>query len=63
MKNQKIRIALIAAGLHMYDLADILQVSEASVTRMMRKELPEDEQDRITELIRQEGVRRNGNNV
>lgn len=63
MKNQRIRIALIEAGLHMYDLADILQVSEASVTRMMRKELPEDEQDRITELIRQEGARRNGNNV
>lgn len=34
-----------------YEVADILGVSENTIIRMMRKELPLDEQKRIADLI------------
>lgn len=63
MKNKKIRIALIETGLHVYELAELLHTSESTVTRMMRQELPADEQNRIAGIIRQEGARRNGSSI
>lgn len=51
MKNIKIRQALLSAGLKNYELAEMLGVSEWTLSRRMRKEMPEDEQKRIIELI------------
>jgi hypothetical protein len=56
-QNKAIRTALKKNGLFTYDLGDILGVSEATVIRMMRRELPQDEQDRIISLIEKEGVK------
>lgn len=56
--NLAIRNALKRCGLYSYNLADILGVSEATITRMMRHELPRDEQNRIINLIEKEGRRK-----
>lgn len=55
--NKRIREELAKHGLFLYQLGKLLNVSEASVTRMMREELPKEEQDRIIELIREEGTK------
>lgn len=56
-KNISVRNALKRYGLFVYDLERILDLSETSITRMMRRELPQDEQDRIISLIEKEGVK------
>ena len=50
-KNMRIREALAHRGLFIWQLGKILNKSEATITRMMREELPEEEQNRIIELI------------
>ena len=50
--NIKIRETLEANGLFLYELADLLGKSEPTITRMMRKELPEEEQERIISMIK-----------
>lgn len=49
--NMRIREALKRKGLYLWQLGKILNYSEAWITRLMRDELPEKEQDRIIELI------------
>ncbi len=56
MKNKAIREALAKRGLFMYQLGKLLNVSEATITRMMRDELPEQEQRRIVKLIEEGGI-------
>lgn len=53
MKNKRIRIALLEHGLTQYDLSKLLDVSEMTVYRRLRDELPQEEQDRIVDLIEQ----------
>ena len=53
-KNISIRTALKENGLYVYDLVDILGVSETTVTRMMRHELSQDDKNRIITLIEKE---------
>lgn len=53
MKNKRIRIKLMEKELTQYDLSKLLGVSETTVYRRLRDELPEKEQDRICELIEQ----------
>lgn len=50
--NIRIREALEANGLFLYELGDLLGKSEPTITRMMRKELPEEEQERIISMIK-----------
>ena len=38
-----------------YELADLLGVSEFTLSRKLRKELPEEEKQRILAVIRKEG--------
>lgn len=52
MKNHLIRVALAEADLRQYQLAEMLGVSETTMVRRLRKELPEEEQMEIVELIR-----------
>ena len=54
MKNEKIREALSQNRMYAYELATLLGISEATFGRMMRKELPDEEQKRIVELIERE---------
>lgn len=55
-KNISIRVAMMTHGLTQWDVAKILGVSESTFYRMMRDELPEDEQERIVKLIENGGV-------
>ena len=49
--NEKVRAAAKDTGVEFWRLADALGVSESTLTRMMRRELPEDEQQRLLHLI------------
>lgn len=49
--NLIIRTALLKNNVYLWELADILGVSEPTVVRRIRKELPEEEQLRIAEMI------------
>lgn len=51
MNNLKIRIKLTEKGMKYYELDRILGISEPTRCRMLRNELPEEEQDRICRLI------------
>ena len=51
MNNMKIRIKLLEHNKRLWWLADLLGTSEATLSRRLRKELPEDEQTRIAQLI------------
>ena len=53
MKNKLIRVAMVANGLKQYELAKLMNIHEASLSRKMREELPEEEQQRIVDLIQQ----------
>lgn len=50
--NMVIRQALREHGVLMYELADYLEVSEPTLTRWMRTELPKDRQEKIVALIK-----------
>ena len=51
MSNIKIRIKLLEYDKKLWWLADMLGISEATMSRRLRKELPEEEQDRICKII------------
>lgn len=51
MNNIKIRQALASKMMKYYQLDEILGVSEATRCRMLRNELPDEEQNRIIQLI------------
>ena len=51
MKNKRIRIKMVEYDITQYGLSKLLGVSEMTVYRRLRDELPEDEQDRISALI------------
>lgn len=50
--NEKIKKALENKRLCQWELADMLGVSEATVTRMLRHELPEEKKKEILDLIK-----------
>lgn len=49
--NKRIRMKLAEYELTQYDLSKLLGVSEMTVYRKLREELPEEEQERICKLI------------
>ena len=51
MNNVKIRMKLASNMLKYWQLARIMGISEMTLTRKLRDELPEPEQDRICQLI------------
>lgn len=51
MTNIRIRRKLYECGLKQWQLGKIIGKSEATVYRLLREELPEEEQDRIIKLI------------
>lgn len=58
MKNEKNRIALLLNKVKVWELTKILGVSETTVTRRLRDELPEPEQERICKLIEEYAKKR-----
>ena len=55
MNNKKVRIAMIESDVRQWELAKMLNISESSLTRKLREELPDKEQDEIVALIKQKG--------
>lgn len=55
MKNKVIREALTAAGMKQWQLADLLGISEPTLTRWLRHELPQEKQAEIVAVIKGEG--------
>ena len=51
MNNKKVRLKMMEHEVTQYGLSKLLGVSEMTVYRRLRDELPEDEQDRIVALI------------
>lgn len=51
MTNKRIRKKMIDKGLKQWELARLMGISEATMYRKLRDELPEEEQDRIIQLI------------
>ena len=59
MNNMMIRIKLLEHNKRLWWLAQILGISESTLTRRLRDELPEEEQVRIVNLI-EEHARKGG---
>lgn len=55
LNNQKVRFALLENNMKQWELAKLLDKSETVLSRMLREELPEEEQDRMVKLIRERG--------
>lgn len=51
LKNQSIRAAAKNKGVKLYEVAERLGVSQATITRKLYFELPESEQERILSII------------
>lgn len=51
MANERIRKALKAAGVRQWELANVMGISEATIYRTLRTELPEDDTKKMLELI------------
>lgn len=52
MKNEMIRKALKDSGMKQWELAEMLGISEFTLSRKLRNELPQEEKERILNLIR-----------
>ena len=52
MRNKSIRIALMENDMKQYELAELMGIHDFSLSRKLRHELPEDEQRRIVDLIK-----------
>ena len=62
MNNIKIRQALASKMMKYYQLDELLGISEATRCRMLRTELPAEEQNRIIQLIEEKAGEQHGNN-
>ena len=53
MANQDLRNAAKSAGVPLWTIADALHISEPTMTRKLRLELPESEKQRLLKIIEQ----------
>lgn len=53
MRNVEIRSAYMSAGVKQWQLAETLGISETHFSRKLRKELPQEEKEKILEVIDQ----------
>lgn len=51
MTNKRIRIKLVEAGMKQWELARAMSISEPALSKKLRDELPDEEQDQIIKLI------------
>lgn len=51
MSNTRIKIKMLKSGIKQWELARLLGISESALSRKLRDELPEEEQDRIVAVI------------
>ena len=53
MNNQDIRRTAAGAGVKLWQVADALGIADCSLSSKLRKELPQEEKDRIFGIIRE----------
>ena len=53
MQNQDIRRAAAGNGVFLWQIADVMGIADSSLSRKMRKELPEDEKRKIFRIIQE----------
>lgn len=53
MTNLPIRMALMEKRMRQWELAELMGISEFTLSRILRKELPEEEQQKIITVIRE----------
>lgn len=51
MSNQDIRRAAAGAGVKLWQIADALGIADCSLSRKLRKELPQEEKEEIFTII------------
>lgn len=51
MKNQDIRRMAAGAGVKLWQIADALGIADCSLSRKLRKELPQEEKEKIFSII------------
>ena len=51
--NIKVRVALKETGVKYWELARIMGISDGTLCRRLRDEMPAEEQDRIVNMIRE----------
>lgn len=51
MKNQDIRRMAAGAGVKLWQIADALGIADCSLSRKLRKELPQEEKEEIFSII------------
>jgi transposase-like protein len=56
-ENARVRTAAKQYGVPLWMLADVLGISEASMTRMLRRELPEVKQEELINKIKEIALR------
>ena len=52
MTNQDIRRTAAGAGVKLWQIADALGIADCSLSRKLRKELPQEEKEQIFEIIK-----------
>lgn len=60
MNNMEIRTELLRVGMKQYELAELLGIADSALSRKLRKELPDEEKQRILEIIRRKEEGTNG---
>ena len=51
MKNIGVKIKLLEVGMKQWQLARLMGISESQLSRKLRMELPQEEQERIIQII------------
>ncbi|HWQ40557.1 MAG TPA: hypothetical protein VN456_00805 [Desulfosporosinus sp.] len=51
IKNQEIRLAIVSAGLKQWQVAEAYGIHEGNFSRLLRKELNENEKNRVFSII------------
>jgi hypothetical protein len=51
LANNDIRTIAKEKGVRLWEVAEVLKVSDPTMTRKLRRELPQDEKDRIFKII------------
>lgn len=52
MRNQDIRSTAAGAGVKLWEIADALGIADSSFSRKLRKELPQEEKEKIFSIIK-----------
>ena len=53
MTNTDIKVAALQAGVKLWELAEALGIADTSLSRKLRRELPDEEKQKILEIIDQ----------